>query len=144
MKKRNKIVVLIMVIGLVVVYMYSRNSTFSEEVTNHFNVKDVSSIEIIKTSTSNEETITVTDPKQIELIMNAFSTTKLRKDRILNINHTESYWITIKNNGTRRFGLTLYDDEYLEIYNNNATKNALKSFKITNELNLTIIQDLFK
>jgi len=148
MKKRNKIVaaiILVVVVGLVVVYTSSINTTFSEEVTDHFNLKDVSSIEIIKTTSStNEDTVTVTDPKQMELIMNTFSMTKLRKDPVENSNYTDSYWITIKNNGTRQFGLTLYGHNYLEIYNNNATKNALKSYKIKNELDLTLIQSLFK
>ena len=105
---------------------------------------EVSSIEIIRSSnTINEDKITVTDPSQIELIMNAFSQTKLREASLSNINYTEKYWITIKTNKIRKFGITLYDKDYVDIFEDNSKKKYPKSYKITNEFDPIVIQGLF-
>lgn len=149
MKKRYKIVAAIflaIVVGLVIIDMSTKNTTFKEVVLDHLNVIEVSSIEIIRsTDTINEDKITVTDPSQIESIMNAFSQTKLKEASFLNINYTGSYWITLKTNKNRKFGITLYDKVYVTIIEyNNSTKNATKSYKITNEFDPIVIRGLFK
>ncbi|WP_045574559.1 hypothetical protein [Desulfosporosinus sp. I2] len=148
MKKRYKIVAAIIfaiVVGLVIIYMSTKNTTFKEVVLDHLNVMEVSSIEIIrKTDAINENRITVTDPSQIELIMNAFSRTKMREASFSNINYTESYWITLKTNENRKFGITLYDNDYVNIFEYNSKKNTTKSYKITNEFDPIVIRGLFK
>lgn len=143
MKQRYKVVVamiVIMVIGLVIIES-TKNITFKEVVLNNLNVTEVSSIEIIRSNNAIEDKITVTDPSKIELIMNAFSQLKLRAVSHSSVNFSESYWITIKTSRARQFGMTLYDKDYLNIYDYNSKKT--KSYKITNEHDLIFIRGLF-
>ena len=148
MKKGYKIfaaIILAIVVGSVIINMSTKNTIFKEVVTDHLNVKEISSIEIIRsTDTISEDTITVTDVGQIQLIINALSQTKLRKTSISNINYAESYWITLKTNEKRKFGMTLYDKDYLTIFQYNSNKDATKSYKITNEFDPSVIRGLFK
>jgi len=146
-KKRYKIVALIalaIIVGLVI-NDYTRITTFKEVVFSQLN-GEVSSIEIIRsTDTPNEDKITVTDPSQIELIMNALSQTKLREASRPNIKSAEKYWITLKIKNIRKFGITLYGKDYVDIYDDNPyEKDRLKSYKITNKFDPIIIRALFK
>lgn len=149
MKKRNYIVagiVIIIIVGLGIFYMSTKSTTFKEAVLDQFDVKEVSSIEIIK-SGENEKVVTVTDSSEIEKILNTFSQTKLRESSLSNINYADSYWMTIKtNNKNRKFGITLYDKDYINIYEYSAAiqKNTTKSYKITNDFDPIVIRDLFK
>ena len=145
MKKRYGIVAriaLVIVIGLF--YMSTKNTTFKEVVFDHLN-GEVSSIEIIRSSdTPNEDKITLTDPSQIELIMNAFSQTKLREvSSISNIHYTEKYWIWLKINKVRKFAITLYGKDYVNIAGEDS-KYPPKKYRITNEFDPIVIRGLFK
>lgn len=40
--------------------------------------------------------------------------------------------------------ITLYDYHYLNVFDYNASKNADNSYKITNELDASVIRDLFE
>ena len=148
MKKRYKIVagiILVLAVGIFSINIYAKNTTFKVVVSDHLSTKDISSIEIDRLSdTINEDQINVTDPSQIELIMKSFSQAKLRETSFSNINFKESLWITIKTNGNRQFGITLYDKNYIQIFKYNAQKNADISYEITNGFDPSVIQGLFK
>lgn len=148
MKRRYKIVaviILAIVVGLVI-NNYTKNTTFKEAVLDHMNVKEISSIEIVRASDAiNEDKITITDSSQIELIMNAFSQTKLRESISPNIKYTEVYWITLKINKIRKFGIILYGKDYVVINDANPyEKYKVHSYRITNEFDSIVIQGLFK
>jgi len=146
MKQRYMVVaaiILSMVLGLVIIDA-TKNTTFKEVVLDQLNVVEVSSIEVIRSSNTIEDKITVTDPSQIKAVMNAFSLITLREASCSNINHMESYWITIKTNKIRQFGITLYNKDYVNIYDyNSKNKNSEKTYKITNEFDPRVIRGLF-
>lgn len=150
MKKRNKyivsVIVLIVIVSLGVMYMSTKTTTFKKVVLERINSSDISSIEIIKSSdATTENNKTLTDPYEIEKIMNAFSPVKLRESNVSNISFTESYWITVKTNENRIFGITLYDKNYVIIfeYDTPSRINTTKSYKITNDFNPRVIEELF-
>ncbi|MGO4697530.1 hypothetical protein AB4Z50_24915 [Paenibacillus sp. 2TAB26] len=147
MIKRNMIVpalFLIVIAGIVVFTTFSKQTTFKKAISDQLNVTQISSIEILKsTDDPLEEKIIVTDSALIERIMNVFSNTKLIKEHFSTNNYKESYWITIKTNENRQFGFTLYDHHFLNVFDYNASKNAANSYKITNELDASVIRDLF-
>lgn len=148
MKRRGKyfitILVIIIVAALGMMYIFSKNTTFQEVVLDKLNLNEISSIEIIKSDRTNEKEITVTDPSQIIKIMDAFSQMKLKESTISNINYITSYWITLKSNENRNFGITLYDNNYIFIYEYNAVSqnNQFKSYIITNDLDPVAITEL--
>ncbi|MGG1636656.1 hypothetical protein [Paenibacillus sp. NRS-1760] len=147
MKKRYMFVpalFLFVIAGVVVFTISSKQTTFNKVISDQLNLNQISTIEILKSIDDPlEEKIVVTDLAQIERIMNVFSNTKLIKEHFSTININETYWITIKTNENRQFGLTLYDYHYLNVFNYNASKDAANSYKITNELDASVIRDLF-
>ena len=143
MKKNRKWFLLLLIPLLVVIYIISLNTSFKRVALDDMKIGDVTSIDIVKTS--NNEEITIEDANQIEQIMKNFSDAKLRKYSILEQfderNFNEAYWITIKVNGERKFGIRLDNDNYLSIHDYSNNKNT--NFKITNNLNLGL-ENLFK
>lgn len=91
MKRRGKYIITILVIitiaALAMMYIFSKNTTFKEVVLDKLNLNEISSIEIIKSGSTNEKEITVTDPSQITKIMDAFSQMKLKESTISNIKY---------------------------------------------------------
>ncbi|MCJ8011812.1 DUF5301 domain-containing protein [Paenibacillus sp. KQZ6P-2] len=140
------VIVIVIIVSLGIFYSSTKGTTFNEVVLARFDTKSVSSIEIIRQDNQGEATVTVTDPSEIQKILNAFSKAKLRKSSSSQIDFTESYWMTIKtNDGKRKYGITLYDKAYINTYEYNAAvpKNAIHSYKITNEFDSTVIGSLF-
>ncbi|GIP28496.1 hypothetical protein J23TS9_36260 [Paenibacillus sp. J23TS9] len=135
-------VIIIVIVGLVIFNSYSKNTTFNDVVLEKINTDQISSLEILKSS--NDEKKTITDKSEINKIMNSLSVIKLREGSY-SIDSTEPYYITIKTNNLRRFGMTLYDKNYLKIfdYDPEIPKNSTKSYKISNEFDPAIIRSLF-
>ncbi|WP_136607779.1 hypothetical protein [Paenibacillus dokdonensis] len=136
-------VIIIVIVGLVIYNFYSKNTTFKDVVLDKINTDQISSLEILKSS--NDEKKTITDKSEINKIINSLSVIKLSEGSY-SIDSTESYYITIKTNNLRRFGMTLYDKNYLRIfdYDPKIPKNSIKSYKISNEFDPATIRSLFR
>ncbi|NUU60560.1 hypothetical protein [Paenibacillus agri] len=152
MKKRNKYIllgiVILIIVGLGIFYMYPSNTTFKKAVLDRLDVADVSSIKIIKSGDSvDENEVNVTDPSEIEKILGTFVHINLSKSKLSNIKYNDSYWMTIETKSENlKYGITLFDKVYLKTFEYNAKipKNQLQSYKITNDFDLTVIRDLFE
>lgn len=148
MKRRGKYfigtLIFITIVALGMMYIFSKNTTFKEVVIEKLKVNEISSIEIVKSDRTNESEIAVTDPSQIIKIMEAFSQMQLKESNVSNVNFKTSYWIVLKSNGNRNFGITLYDSNHISIFEYNAVsqKKRLKSYIITNDLEQMVIPEL--
>lgn len=141
------IITIVIIVGLGIFYMTTRNSTFKEAILNKDDMSSVTSIEIIQRDNQGENEVTVTDSSQIKTIIDDFSKIKLRKSSNSEMDFTESYWMTFKDNdGKRNLGITLYDNDHMNtfVYDAAAPKNASKSYAIVTDFDLTFIQGLFK
>lgn len=140
------VVIILLSISLFIVYESSRKTTFNEAVLKNLNVEQISSLQIIRSNNENEYEISITERSGIKEIVDCLSQLKLKESRISNIEYTDSYWITIRDDSQgRRFGITLYDNTYISIYNyTEKQSNSTSSYKITNEeeLDLAAIQSL--
>lgn len=142
MKKRYiTIAILCLTVILVFVYLSTRNTTFNEAVLDELNISEISSLEIIKSIGTQEEEISVVDSNEIKSLMSMFSQIKLKHKQFPNGNYSETYWITIKGKGNRLYGMTLYDKDYIQIYNYQS--NISDEYKIIGDLNLSVIQEMF-
>lgn len=102
-------------------------------------VNDVSSIQVISHlyDSAEEEEILITNEAQIAEILNYFSQFELNASKLSNITYIESYWVTIKMKEKLAYGLTLYDNEYLSIYEYDARR--VSSYSIKNEVGPPVI-----
>ncbi|AFM39852.1 hypothetical protein Desaci_0792 [Desulfosporosinus acidiphilus SJ4] len=149
MKKGYKIVyeiTLAIVVVLVITVNLPKNTTFKAAVLDKLNGEKVSSIEIIRTSNKSvkDDTVELKDPSQVESIINFLSQMKLRETELPD-RMAIPYRVAIKTNGIIRFGLTLYDEGYIDIFElDNHTKDADKSYIITNKFDPKAIKSLIK
>jgi LPS O-antigen subunit length determinant protein (WzzB/FepE family) len=137
----------LIVIGLGISYFSPKTFTFKEAVLDKLDTNRVASIEIIKRDQQGEHTKNVTNSEEINEILNSLSAAKLKKSRASDIEFTETYWMTLKTKDKgRAYGMTLYDNEYINTFEYNAAvpKNASRSYKITNDFNAAAIRNVFK
>ncbi|MGG6312754.1 hypothetical protein [Paenibacillus macerans] len=150
MKKRYKYItlgiILIILVGVAAFfYQNSKHTTFNKVVLNKFNVEEISSLNIISRlyDSVDEDEISLSDQNQINKIVDYFSHLDLKESNLSNISYTESYWITIRVNEKLAFGLTLYGNSYISIFDYN--RNITSSYQITNKVDPpVVIRELFK
>jgi len=146
MSKRNTYILAFLLVAIVIVLAIMNNqrntTTFKEAVLDQLNLAEISSVDVIKSIDSSEEEISVTTPEKIQFIVNVLSEVKLRKADYSNSQQTESYWITIKTNNERKFGLTLYSDHII-IFSYDLVGKKSVSYKILNHVDLEAINELF-
>ncbi|EWG08608.1 DUF5301 domain-containing protein [Cytobacillus firmus] len=135
--KKTIIFSLVLVLGIFgFIYFYTLKSSSLEEIVL-FNVEEITSIEIKK----NSEEIILTDKNEIEKIMDDFSKIELRKNEQSDKGFNESYWISLFENNKQTYGLTFYDNNFINIYSFETRESS--QFKVINENKLEI-QNLFK
>ncbi|WP_088188210.1 hypothetical protein [Desulfosporosinus sp. FKA] len=140
MKKSYRIVyvtLLAIFVSLKIIGNLPKNTTFKAEVLDKLNGEKVTSILIMRTS------VELKDPSQVESIMNILSQMKLRETEIP-FHLAEPDEIAIKTSGNMRFGLTLYDEGYIDIYDFNNHKHSSQSYIITNKVDPKAIKSLIK
>ncbi|MBN8203903.1 DUF5301 domain-containing protein [Bacillus sp. NTK034] len=135
--KKTIIFSLVIVLGIFgFIYFYTLKSSSFEEIVI-FNVEEITSIEIKK----NSKEIILTDKNEIEKIMDDFSKIELRKDEQSDKDFNESYWISLFENNKQTYGLTFYDNNFINIYSFESRESS--QFKVINDNKLEM-QNLFK
>lgn len=137
-------ITLLLVVVMVLLYQQSQNTSFQEVVLNKVSVDEISSLQVISRlyDSADEEEVLITNKQEIAEILNYLSQFELSKSKLSNITYTESFWITIKTGEERAFGLTLYDNAYLSVYQYIPQRSA--SYRIKNEVGPpTVIRELF-
>lgn len=139
-------VIVLIVIAGVIIFEVSKSTTFDKIVLERLNGNEISSITLLRTLDDNrEEEISITDPNGIKKVVHYFSQMKLKEKKSRpSVDYTEQYRIIIRTDEKRRFGITLYDNNYLSVYDYNATLRGISSYEITNKIDdPSVIPDLF-
>lgn len=114
----KKIVIAILVTTVILgVFYFKRGMNFNEAVPDS---PEITSIEIIRTSDNQD--VVLEGGNDVRDLMNQLSETELREKSIGSIDFEESYWITIRADNNRKFGLTIYDEKYMLIYDYESSK----------------------
>ncbi|MEJ3720006.1 hypothetical protein WGM54_18635 [Paenibacillus polymyxa] len=127
------IVVIVLVIGIPsTIYLLGLNTSFQKVVLDRINVEDITSLYIIKdTSTGDIKSAVVSDKKEIKNIMNEFTNLKLKKsDSITSLN--DNYTIRARVNGEARFMITIWSSTDITIFDKEA-KDSAYDYKATNK-----------
>lgn len=92
----------------------------------------------------NEQVIEITDPAEIERIMNSFSEVKLRKTSRVDYGGDEyEVWFQGRNGPT--FAVYFFSPDHVRIYNGSSNhKRYRKEYKIVNDFDFGVIENLFK
>lgn len=118
----------------------SRSTTFNQAVPD---MSEVSSIQIIKSSTNKE--VILEKESDVKSLIQSWSEMELKADEMGSLDFKESYWITLKANDEREYGLTVYDDKYLLVYDfsKRTKKDSSRSYQIISGADLDDIEQYF-
>ncbi|MFD2046541.1 hypothetical protein ACFSTA_19980 [Ornithinibacillus salinisoli] len=123
--KKVIIISLILIIGIIgIIFMYPKKKLFEEAIL--LNVEEITSIEIAH----NDTEVTISDPDEIEKIMDNFSELELKETNSLD-GFEKTYWITIKENNSKAYGLTVHDNKQLHTFS--YEDNQQQEFTIINK-----------
>ncbi|MNB91249.1 hypothetical protein D3C75_383240 [compost metagenome] len=139
------VVLIILLSGFGLFTYFNEFVTFDEAIGKSLDSKSVSSVEIIRRNPTGEKIVNLTDPAQIQQVLEVFSDLKLKKSSLSEVRFDDSYWITLKGNNQRRtVGITLYDDLYLDLYNygSSSPKNVHTSYLIASDVDLNELDKL--
>ena len=127
---------IIVVLGALYLFNSKSNTTFNDFV---LDTGEITSIEIIKTSTDKE--IVIENGNDVKGILEHFYEAELKENEMGSIDFNESYWMTLKSNGARKLGMTVYDEKYLLIFDYNQNKQT--SYQIISDFNAYNIEKYF-
>ncbi|MFC4323079.1 hypothetical protein [Litchfieldia salsa] len=140
MKKVNLIFASLIVIAIVGFFIFSgMTKSFEDNVPKEL-LSEVTSVEILRTFDNKE--VVIEDKYGIDEVMSSFSNARLKESKIHKIESTDSYWITIRANNERKFGITVYDEEYLIVYDYESSE--VHNYQIKDGFSITTIEKIFE
>lgn len=147
MKNLIKVIMVIILLAILghSIYKYTKIISFSEAI-KPMNYDEITYIEV---ATAKREPISINDPNQIEIFLNALSQADLRV-RIRSFNDIdEIYFITLRSDRETEDGnvqMILYDDHHFTLYKDYVASKYDKFIKyvIVNDFNNEFIRQLFK
>ena len=77
-----------------------------------------------------DERVVVDKKEDIQKLLKKFSGIQLKKLTGSKKETKESYWFRVYENQKQMYGLTLYDQSYLETYDGSKTKNRISEYQI--------------
>ncbi|WP_155592287.1 hypothetical protein [Lysinibacillus cavernae] len=143
MKKRYKLflgILLPILILYISTMLLTRDTDFTTEVTERLEIKEIYEIEIIRSS--DEKTITITEPSKMNQIMKQLDDQPIKKVWFAKSDFKEAYWLTLSINDDREIGLRLDDDKHLFVYL--YEENYMKDYKLAHDFDMTFIDQLFR
>ncbi|MHB0864618.1 DUF5301 domain-containing protein [Paenibacillus sp. SEL3] len=149
MRRRNRYIVksaIILIAAIIgMVYIVNLDTSFRKVVLDRMDTAKINTILISKSPDYTDQL--VKDKNEIQSILNALAEMKLRKSSVLDKGLNSVYMLSIfvdHENERDLFGITLYDQNYIEIYDETKTKNKVTSYKITSDYDVEPIRKLFK
>ncbi|MEH7236847.1 hypothetical protein [Bacillus sp. JJ1562] len=135
----KKIIIAIIGIAIIlgVLYVKSGSTSFDNVVSG---TPTITSIEIIRGSDDKE--VVIDDKNKVTNLMNGFSMTELKEKSMGSIEFDESYWITLRADGKRKFGLTIYDEKYILVFEYESSKQ--NSYRIIRGFDSSSIEQYFQ
>lgn len=135
-------VFIIAIVGLLYFFKLNDHTSFENIVLN--DKEEITQIDIIRSSDNAVETIeNANEIEQVLTILSDIRKIKETDDDYPNIN--ELYWITIKENGQRQYGVTLMlgkEDDFVSIFNYNDGDSS--NYKILESNKLKLIDKFFE
>ncbi|AMM87691.1 hypothetical protein UP15_01340 [Bacillus pumilus] len=121
------------IIGLVVVifigiglYFMINAKTYAFDDVVSIDKDKVTSIQI----EHDDERVVVDKKEDIQKLLKKFSGIQLKKINEAKKASKESYWIRVYENEKQMYGLTFYDQSFLETYDGSKTKNRISEYQI--------------
>ncbi|WP_407708164.1 hypothetical protein ACIU4M_11175 [Bacillus altitudinis] len=121
------------IIGLVVVifigiglYFMINAKTYAFDDVVSIDKDKVTSIQI----EHDDERVVVDKKEDIQKLLKKFSGIQLKKINKAKKASKESYWIRVYENEKQTYGLTFYDQSFLETYDGSKTKNRISEYQI--------------
>lgn len=127
------------------IYIVNLDTSFRKVILDRMDTAKINTILISKSPDYTDQL--VKDKNEIQSILNALAEMKLRKSSVLDKGLNSAYMLSIfvdHENERDIFGITLYDQNYIEIYDETKTKNKVTSYKITSDYDVEPIRKLFK
>ena len=125
MKKWIIGVVVVILIGMGIYFMiHAKTYSFDDVVSIDRN--KVTSIQI---EHDNERAV-LKKKEDIQKLLKELSDVKLKKMNEAKKASKESYWIRVYENEQKTYGLTFYDQSFLETYDGSKTKNRISEYQI--------------
>lgn len=128
-------------IGLVVIILLGIGIYFLINA-NTYSFDDVASIDQNKVTSiqieHDNERVKVEKKEDIQKLLKEFSGMKLKKTNETKKTSKESYWIRVYENEKETYGLTFYDQTFLETYDFSKTKDQTSEYQIvdTNQVDI--------
>ena len=117
------VVIILLGIGL---YFIINAKTYSFDDVASIDQNKVTSIQI----EHDNERVMVEKKEDIQKLLKEFSGMKLKKTNETKKTSKESYWIRVYENEKETYGLTFYDQTFLETYDFSKTKNRISEYQI--------------
>ncbi|RIX52192.1 hypothetical protein D3P08_14585 [Paenibacillus nanensis] len=144
MKTRNKKTIVISIIVLlgvsVFLYLHFNKVFIGGEL---LELKDINKIEVTKADKN--EKVNVTDARKVEEIKKTLNQLELKRDNNEDVSEVKDrFMLTLYTETEARYGVHLYDNSYIEIFDPELQGNKLRGYKVRSDFDLSVIQDLFK
>lgn len=125
------VVIILLGIGI---YFIINAKTYSFEDVASIDQNKVTSIQI----EHDNERVKVEKKEDIQKLLKEFSGMKLKKTNETKKTSKESYWIRVYENEKETYGLTFYDQTFLETYDFSKTKDQTSEYQIvdTNQVDI--------
>ncbi|MCR6474257.1 DUF5301 domain-containing protein [Bacillus safensis] len=125
------VVIILLGIGL---YFMINAKTYSFDDVASIDQNKVTSIQI----EHDNERVKVEKKEDIQKLLKEFSGMKLKKTNETKKTSKESYWIRVYENEKETYGLTFYDQTFLETYDFSKTKDQTSEYQIvdTNQVDI--------
>ncbi len=125
------VVIILLGIGI---YFIINAKTYSFDEVASIDQNKVTSIQI----EHDNESVMVEKKEDIQKLLKEFSGMKLKKTNETKKTSKESYWIRVYENEKETYGLTFYDQTFLETYDFSKTKDQTSEYQIvdTNQVDI--------
>lgn len=125
------VVIILLGIGI---YFIINAKTYSFDDVVSIDQNKVTSIQI----EHDNESVMVEKKEDIQKLLKEFSGMKLKKTNETKKTSKESYWIRVYENEKETYGLTFYDQTFLETYDFSKTKDQTSEYQIvdTNQVDI--------
>lgn len=125
------VVIILLGIGI---YFIINAKTYSFDEVASIDQNKVTSIQI----EHDNERVMVEKKEDIQKLLKEFSGMKLKKTNETKKTSKESYWIRVYENEKETYGLTFYDQTFLETYDFSKTKDQTSEYQIvdTNQVDI--------
>lgn len=144
MKARKKITIAISIIVLLGVSFFVYLNFYKVYTSGDIlELKDITKVEARKVE-SNEKII-VADVGKLEGIKKTLNQLELKRDNNEDLSELKDRFIlTFYTETEARYDVLLYDNTYIRIFDPELQGNKLRGYKVRNDFDLSVIQDLFK